>query len=49
MEIRYSPTKDLNIIQRNIKVPKNIRIISNRYLKNYTDINKELKFKRTCK
>lgn len=49
MEIQYSPTKDLNIIQRNIKVPKNIKIKSKRYLKNYTNIKKDLKFKRTCK
>ena len=32
MELPFSPTKDLNLIQRNIKNPKNIIVKSKRYL-----------------
>lgn len=55
MELPFSPTKDLNLIQRNIKNPKNIKIKSKRYLLLQTtdDIKsiqeKKLKLKRVCK
>jgi len=32
MEIQFSPTNDLNLIQRNIKSSKKIKIKSKRYL-----------------
>ena len=52
MELPFSPTKDLNLIQRNIKNPKNIKIKSKRYLLSQTqdDIKeKKSKLKRVCK
>ena len=55
MELPFSPIKDLNLIQRNIKNPKNIKIKSKRYLLPQTanDIKliqeKKLKLKRICK
>ena len=53
MELPFSPTKDLNLIQRNIKNPKNIKIKSKRYLSIQNDIKliqeKKLKLKRICK
>lgn len=55
MELPFSPTKDLNLIQRNIKNPKNIIIKSKRYLLALTtnDIkliqDKKSKLKRVCK
>lgn len=55
MELPFSPTKDLNLIQRNIKNPKNIKIKSKRYLlaQSPNDIKsvqeKKSKLKRICK
>ena len=55
MDLPFSPTKDLNLIQRNIKNLKNIKIKSKRYLlvKSPNDIKlnqeKKSKFKRVYK
>ncbi len=48
MEINFSPTKNLNLIQRNIKNPKKIKIKSKRYLMSEPK-DKKLKFNRVCK
>ena len=47
MEIPFSPTKDINIIQRNLKIPKKIKIKSKRYL-NQEDNKLHSKIKRRC-
>ena len=55
MELPFSPIKDLNLIQRNIKNPKNIKIKSKRYLLIQTEDDikltkgKKSKLKRICK
>lgn len=49
MELPFSPTKDINLIQRNIKIPKKIKIKSKRFLNYNIKETNMLKFKRTCK
>ena len=45
MEIQFSPKKNLNLVQRNINIPKKIKINSVRYL-NSNEKNVITKFKR---
>ena len=48
MDIQFTPTNNINLIQRNIKISKKIKIKLKRFL-NRQEINKDfLKFKRTC-
>ena len=49
MELPFSPTKDINLIQRSIKNPKNIRLKSKRYLNIKLIQEEKLKLKRVCK
>lgn len=49
MELPFSPTKDINLIQRNIKIPKKIKIKSKRFLNYYNKETNQLKIKRICK
>jgi len=49
MELPFSPTKDINLIQRNIKNPKNIRLKLKRYLNIKLIQGEKLKLKRVCK
>lgn len=49
MEIQFSPTNDLNLIQRNIKNSKKIKIKSKRYLNKDKLKDKSKKINRNCK
>lgn len=48
MEIQFSPTNNLNLIQRNLKSLKKFKIKSKRYLNQDKNINKLRKVNRTC-
>ena len=49
MEIQFSPTNNLNLIQRNLKTSKKIKIKSKRYLNQEKLKHKSRKVNRTCK
>ena len=49
MEIQFSPTNNVNLIQRNIKTSKKIKIKSKRYLNKDKLKGQSTKFQRTCK
>ena len=49
MEIQFSPTNNVNLIQRNIKTSKKIKIKSKRYLNKDKLKGQSTKFHRTCK
>ena len=49
MEIQFSPTNDLNLIQRNIKNSKKIKIKSKRFLNKETVKDKSKKINRIFK
>jgi hypothetical protein len=47
MEIQFSPTNNINLIQRNNKILKKIKIKLTRKIKKI-NTNQELKIKRVC-
>jgi hypothetical protein len=49
MDIQFSPINNINLVQRNIKVPKNIRIKLIRYLNYNIKEDTSLKIKRILK
>jgi len=49
MDIQFSPLNNINLVQRNIKIPKNIKIKLIRYLNYNINEDTSLKFKRTLK
>jgi hypothetical protein len=49
MDIQFSPINNINLVQRNIKNPKNIKIKLTRYLNYNIKEDITLKIKRTLK